>query len=97
VEDVPAPAGGLIPATVVLEIRGGELEPVPRVDLGADRGSDLRLTGEVADGGPYPVAAAEELYRAPAAEEAGAAGDENRLGLRFRDAASLSAEARRPG
>ena len=78
-EDVVAALDRLGPAVVAGEVRGEHRQPVAGIHLGADRGPHLGLPREAADRRPHGVAAAQELDHAPAAEEAGAAGDQNRL------------------
>ena len=78
-EDVVAAPNRLGPALVAGEVGGEHGQPIAGIHLGTDRGAHLGLPGEAANGRPHRVAAAQELDHAPAAEEAGATGDQDRL------------------
>ena len=95
VQDVLAARNRLGPALVAGEVRGEHRQPIAGVHLGTDRGSHLGLPGEAADRRSHRVAAAQELDHAPAAEKAGATGDQNRLtaDLQPSSAATLTGSA----
>ena len=92
-EDVAAAVGRLGPAGVVGQIGGGDTETVLLGRAGARNSRpDVALAGEVPDRGPDAEAALQQRRHAPAAEEAGAAGDQD---ASFAHAANLSGEAPR--
>ena len=78
-EDVVAARDRLGPALVAGQVGGEHRQPIAGLDLGTHRGPHLRLAREAANGRSHRVAAAQELDHTPAAEKAGATGDQNRL------------------
>ena len=78
-EDVVAALDGFRPALVAGQVRREHRQAIARVDLGTDRRSHLGLAGKAANRRPHRVALAQQLDHAPATEEAGAAGDQDRL------------------
>jgi hypothetical protein len=78
-QNVVAALNRLGPALIAGEVRGEHRQAIAGVDLGTDRGSHPGLPGEAANRRSHPVAAAQKLDHAPAAEEARATGDQNRL------------------
>ena len=82
VQDVAAVRDRRRPALVGGEVGDDHLERVAAVGAGLGQGRpQSRLALQVADGGADVVAALEQLDDAPASEEAGAAADEDPVGL----------------
>ena len=65
--------------SIAAQVRRDEGETIAGVDLRTDPGPDLGLLDEIPHGRPHPVALAQQLDQAPAAEKPGAAGDQHRL------------------
>ena len=90
VQDVVAALDDVVPVLVAQQVGLMDGEVVAGIDLRGDRLVHLPLAGGVPDGRPDAVAAPHQLDDAPAAEIAGAAGDQNRLAVALRHRPSPS-------